>query len=451
MSLARDIVRGRFARALVEYRGILWHWEGSRWVERDDVWLLDRCREHFESAYVAIEHPAPDEEPIERLCPPGWMVREVASCIETVCRQDAYRQTPFSLNGSVNAEPRVTVSFSGGQLVSVAEGQVSVLDQVGRSWFDLVNVPCQYDGGADCVRWEETLSQWSGGDTSWVELVQLIFGYCLLPHRDYQRWFLFYGLPRSGKGTILRVLSALLGGGGGVWHTTMPELAGNFGMDGLQTARVMVINEVHEVGALDGHRVGGVLKSVVGGDPLQVNVKRIRQLRNVHCQAVPILQSNEIPTLPNRGAGLSSKMIVVPFGVSFLDREDEGLSRALIDELPGIAAWAVEGARKLSATTPDNRWPEPRAAKHAMDEYREENNPWDEFLEKYFVADRAGWVAQKRIWEAYCVWKAVAVQVPHAGVKSLGRLLLRDSSWTLSRWRMGEDGARGIRGLRLKR
>ncbi len=451
MSLARDIVRGRFRRALVEYRGILWHWEGKCWIERDETWLLDRTREHFESAYITIEHPAPDEEPVQRLCLQGWLVREVASCIETVCRQDAYRETPFSLNGSVKAEPRITISFAGGQLVSVLNGEITVLDHVGRSWFDLVNVPCTYDTKKTCVLWDETLAQWSAGDPEWIRLVQMIFGYCLLPHRDYQRWFLFYGLPRSGKGTILRVLSALLGGGGGVWHTTMPELAGNFGMDGLQTARVMVINEVHEVGSLDGHRVGGVLKSVVGGDPLQVNVKRIRQLKNVHCQAVPILQSNEIPTLPNRGAGLSSKMIVVPFGVSFLDREDENLSRTLIKELPGIAAWAVEGARMLSATTPQKRWPVPTAAKIAMDEYREENNPWDEFLEKYFVQDNGGWVAMKMIWSSYCMWKAQVISVPHAGQKSLGRLLMRDSTWNLSRWRMGEDGARGMRGLKLKR
>lgn len=451
MSLARDIVRGCFAGALVEYRGVLWHWEGRRWVERDDVWLLDRTREHFENAYVVVENPAADEEPVERFCPPGWLVREVSSCIETVCRQDAYRETPFSLNGSVAAVPRETVSFSGGQLLSITEGEVTVRERVGRAWFDLVTVPCDYSETAGCPLWLDALHQWSGDDPVWIDLMQTIFGYCLLPHRDYQRWFLFYGLPRSGKGTILRVLAALLGGGGGVWHTTMPELAGTFGLDGLQTARVMVINEVHEVGKLDGHRVGGILKSVVGGDPLQVNVKRIRQLRNVNCCAVPILQSNEIPTLPNKGAGLSSKMILVPFGVSFLDREDELLSRRLIEELPGVAAWAVQGARRLSASTPANRWPKPQSAVIALEEYREENNPWDSFLEACFLKDKDGWVSMGILWDQYCRWRERTSDAPVAAHRTLARLVLSNTSWLLSKVRYGAEGTKGVRGLRLGR
>ena len=97
--------------------------------------------------------------------------------------------------------------------------------------------------------------------------------------------------------------------------TSLDDLAGDFGLDGLEHSRVLCISEVSELEGKSGERATRVLKNVLGEDPLTINAKFKRQMRNVLIGAAPMMQANEIPLLPNKGRGLSSKMLVLPFEI----------------------------------------------------------------------------------------------------------------------------------------
>jgi len=170
----------------------------------------------------------------------------------------------------------------------------------------------------------------------------------------------------------------------------------------------------------------------------------------VTVDAVPIMQANEIPKLPNKGQGLSSKMVVLPFTVSFLGREDYGLLSKLLKELPAIARWAVQGAIDLEQE-PDPRlkFIMPDAAQETVEEYTTVNNPYDEFLQDLFEEASGAFVGTKVVYENWKNWSK-NLKIQQVSQAQFIHKLLQDSTWNITKHRIKNGGARGLRGLKLK-
>ena len=231
--------------------------------------------------------------------------------------------------------------------------------------------------------------------------------------------------------------------------TSLDDLSNDFGLDGLEHSRVLCISEVSELTGKDGERATRVLKNIIGQDPLTVNVKFKRQMRNVVVNAAPIVQANEIPQLPNKGRGLSSKMLVLPFDVSFEGKEDPYLIDKLSGELEGIAAWCVEGAVKLENNR--EKFPMPGRAKETVQMYHLQNNPFDYFLEERFLQNEGGFVATDLLWMQWNDWlKKNEIKKLHVARNQLSMKIETQSSWSLSRYRV-HGGKRGLKGLSLRK
>jgi putative DNA primase/helicase len=196
-----------------------------------------------------------------------------------------------------------------------------------------------------------------------------------------------------------------------------------------------------------------VLKNIVGQDPLTVNVKHQRQQRNVIVNAAPMLQSNEIPVLPNKGRGLSGKMLVLPFEVSFEGKEDLYLEDKLEAEMQGIAMWAARGAQRLLGSEINERWPIPAAAQDAVRLYHLQNNPFDSFLHARFVQRKDGFVANEVLREQWDDWLESNRIRLHVPANMLFVRICQESSWGLRQTRLPESQGheRGIVGLSLSR
>ena len=78
-------------------------------------------------------------------------------------------------------------------------------------------------------RWLALLNQLWPEDTNSIDVLQEVFGYLLAGATGLQKIFLLVGPPRSGKGTIGRVLTGLLGPHN-VAAPTLSGLATNFGL-----------------------------------------------------------------------------------------------------------------------------------------------------------------------------------------------------------------------------
>ena len=451
VKVARRILQRQFTapggmRGLWRWKNDWWAWEGGTWHVLDEERIRDRVWLVLEDALY--ERQTQNGPVIVRYSPDKQKVDGVVRALEALVRIDA-EEVPLWLE-----EP--DERFPAGETVAFRDRLVNVrtLETMERParWFDTAILPVDYRPDAGCPRWRKAVAEWGEGDPVWEELLARWVGYCLMGNRKYARWMLMYGKIRGGKGTISSVIRRLVGRDA-FMGASLEDLAGGFGMDGLERTKVLSINEVSELDGKSGERVCRVVKNIVGRDPMTVDAKYMRQQRNVVVNAAVIMQSNEIPVLPNKGRGLSGKMLVLPFEVSFEGKEDLDLEGELVKELAGIAAWAVAGANRLENSKAGERWPVPKAAERAVHMYHLQNNPFDSFLEARFVRRRDGFVANGMVRAQWDAWvKANRIRM-HVASNMLPLKLVQGSSWDLKQVRLSEAQGheRGISGMSLRK
>ena len=91
--------------------------------------------------------------------------------------------------------------------------------------------------------WLQFLSSIWEDDPESIDLLQEIFGYLLLPDTSQQKMFIIKGPTRSGKGTIGRILSELIGRRN-VTFPTLNSLGSDFGLEPLVGKQLAVISDM---------------------------------------------------------------------------------------------------------------------------------------------------------------------------------------------------------------
>jgi len=448
MAIARAILRARWTTpqgrmGIWEWRGEPWEWYAGKWVRRDERWLEEALWLAMEDAH--IQTPTPTGINTRRLGPTSQTVMNVQQALRALIRlKQSY--APAWLGNVVDTpELERCVAFED-VVVDVLTGKTVVRDEL---FFEPVVVGCAWDPTAACPTWMSCLEQWSGGDEKWKSLLQRAMGAMLMPGRRWQRWLLMQGRVRGGKGTIMRVVKNLMGDG--FRGLSMAQLASQFGLWGAEAARVLSVSEFGALNSRESELAVASLKNIVGGDPVSIDRKYMEPIRDVVIPGFLVVQSNEIPKLPNKGQGLASKMLVLPFTNSFLGREDLQLASKLAAETAGIAAWALQGAKELLEETDSGQlWPVPAAAEEVVGRFQSLNNPVQDFLESHFVESEGGFVSTTNLWGIWKQWKARVGYREEVSQAQLVHRMVEESTWKLVRGRLGDERIRGVRGLVVK-
>lgn len=439
--LARGVFRDGEGRwTLMFWQGEWFEYRGGRWRRRDEGWMRRKLRRLMGRSWVRT-----DDGAVRWKCDLKG-IDEVAHALSARLDGDE-QQMPGWLGGVGELDPKWSVGFRD-KVVSVEGGEVREVERT-SAWFDVGIVQCDYVPGARCENWMRCVQEWSGGEEAWKKLLQRWMGYCLLGHRDFARWMLMKGEPRSGKGTIAWVIGQLLGDEG-VQGTSLYALADKYGAWGLESAKVLSIVEASDLATREGEKAAHFIKAVVGQDPVRIDRKYQSVLRNVRLDLAVMMQSNQVVRLPNKGRGLSDKMLVLSFERSFTGREDVQLKDKLAAELEGIAAWALEGARELAVAAPGEWFPDTERGAEELREYMLENNEADRFLEEWCTRDEEGFVPTELLWGAWKAWRRE--NRPRVFDPPKGRFaaaLRGESTWGLRGHRRNQH--RGLRGLVLRR
>lgn len=211
-------------------------------------------------------------------------------------------------------------------------------------------LPVAYDPDADTGFWEDFLWSAVGGDQEIMEFLKVAVGYSITGHTWEEVLFYLYGPTRAGKGTFTETLLAMLGHQPlGVeadfasftaprWGDTQ-----NFDLAPLRPSRFIVASESGKREQLN----PAVIKRLTGGNHIRCAYKY-----GDHFTYRPAfklwLVSNHIVTTDVDDDAAWARVRVVAFPTSYLGREDKTLKAKLRapDNLPGVLAWAVQGARK---------------------------------------------------------------------------------------------------------
>lgn len=185
-----------------------------------------------------------------------------------------------------------------------------------------------------------------GGKAS-HDALQEIMGYLLTGSTEYQKIFMILGPPRSGKGTIGRVLTALLGPGN-VSNKPADQLGEGFGLESLLGKQLLIVPDLRLGKNSNIGGITGTLLSVSGEDGQSIRRKHRTDFEGKLNSRI-LLLSNMGLILPDQSGALVSRLFPLVMHTSFIGREDFELEGRLMLELPEIMMWALDGLRRLEA------------------------------------------------------------------------------------------------------
>jgi putative DNA primase/helicase len=246
--------------------------------------------------------------------------------------------------------------------------------------------------------------------------LQELLGYLISGDRRQQKVFLLIGPPRSGKGTIARVMGALLGAEN-VAGPTLGSLASNFGLALLIGKSVAIVSDARLSGRSDPAAIAERLLSVSGEDAITID----RKHREHWTGTLPtrfVILTNELPRIADASGALASRFVVLTFTQSFLGREDLGLTARLLAELPAIFNWAVQGWRRLAER---GRFVMPESSRSAVEDIDALSSPIRAFLKAHCEVGPGAQVECKVLYGLWCNWCEAQGRRSPGTTQSFGR------------------------------
>ena len=282
-------------------------------------------------------------------------------------------------------------------------------------FFNRVAVPFGYEPAApEPTRWLKFLDQLWPDDLESIAALQEFFGYVLSGRTDLHKIMLLIGPTRSGKGTIARVLTALLGKGN-VAGPTLASLGTNFGLSPLLGKPLAVVSDARLAGG-NVHQVVERLLSISGEDLLTVD-RKYREQWSGKLPARFLILSNELPRFGDASGAIANRFVVLAMHQSFLGKENRTLTEELTAELTGILCWSLDGLDRL---TKHGKFTEPQSSKDSILALQDLVSPT-----AAFVRDRCdvGIGHEIAVAELFAAWRAWCELNGHraGSVQSFGR------------------------------
>jgi putative DNA primase/helicase len=277
---------------------------------------------------------------VEPFKPTSGRVNAILDALKMAVLQSRDKHAPFFL------PPHADLSADG--LISCNNGLLDIttrrLQPHSPELFNVNCVPFAYDADAPVAyEWRRFLRQLWPDDVEARQTLQEIFGLMLTADTRHQKIFMIVGPKRSGKGTIARVLTAMLGKDN-VASPTLSSLNGEFGLAPLLDKRAAIISDAR----LGRHTtvVTERLLSISGEDALTIN-RKYREHWTGRLGVRFLILTNELPRIADASGALASRFVVLTLKETFLGREDLELTDRLLAELPGILNWSLRGLDRL--------------------------------------------------------------------------------------------------------
>lgn len=341
------------------------------------------------------------------------------------------------------------VDFNSNDLLNFPSGMFDVrgnnLIKHDHELLSTVRLPYRYDMLAKCPLWIKTLEGIFEGDRDKINVLQEFFGYCLTKDVSREKSLLFLGESRSGKSTILETLQRITG----------EENCSSVALEYLSNPQYtpMLINKMVNIDwdvASGAEKFEANFKIITSGEPVSVNQKFVATFKfRPYCKLV--MAANKFPRITDHSSAFYKRLILLPCNRVFEPHEqDIKLKHKLIEELPGIFNWCLEGFNRL-----EDRGGFEVNKEFMVDailELREESNPIEIFFKENIVTDVSGnaEIVKSDIYKLYTDWCKINGNVPMSSIK-FGQFVYQKYSKFTPKNARGSTGNRPLvwRNLRL--
>jgi putative DNA primase/helicase len=387
---ARAFQRG-LAVPLRHHRGDFFEWNGCAWFEVEEASLRARLY-----AFLDQSRRKTAEGELRPVKPNAKMVADVLDALRAAAQLDASIEPPAWLEGE-HLPPAHTLVACANALMHLPS---KILVPHTPSFFNHNALNFDYEPFAPEPRqWLDFLNQLWGDDQQAIDTLQEIFGYCLTADTTQQKAFAVIGPKRSGKGTIARILVAMLG----AHNCAAPTLAGistNFGLAPLIGKRVAVISDARLSRRVDQHVIAERLLSITGEDAITID-RKYKSAWTGQLQTRFLILSNELFRLADASGALASRFILLMLTKSFYGQEDRNLTKKLMTELPGILNWAAAGWVRLERR---GHFQQPDSAKEAVEQLEDLGSPIGAFVRECCDVGAAYSIAVDTLFLAWREW-----------------------------------------------
>jgi putative DNA primase/helicase len=255
-------------------------------------------------------------------------------------------------------------------------------------------LPYHYDASAKAKRWIIFLKEIFNNDFELISFLQKIMGYWATGLTIEQFITILYGKGNNGKSTVCNLLTELYG----CYHQKVgihALMVKNKAIGGLSPevaklngARLVIGSEIGKGMQLD----EPLIKDMTGSDYIEA-----RSLYQNPVTFKPtfkiLLYGNYKPQIVGTDYGILRRLMFIPFNVIFLN-PDKTLFEKLVQELPGILNWAIEGCSKWQK----EGLKMPQSMLQALEEYRIDSDPIGRFLnDNCDIAPTSSEIAQYRV------------------------------------------------------
>lgn len=324
------------------------------------------------------------------------------------------RKEAFDQILSSTYHPRIEWRRLAPQEVPCHNGVLDVLTEQVRPHrpedFLETTLPWDYDAGAKCSLWHKVLKDWWLDHVEYDNIVcafQEFFGYILLPHAKYKKALFLYGGTDTGKSLVPEVITGLVGKENICCLKTsqmdLPERT-----VGLIGRMVNLITELPTDALI---AEGGFKQLVSRGDAIPVRYLHQQQFSYIpSCKHV--IACNTLPAVNDLTEATYHRLLILPFTRRFEGAAaDKFLGEKLAAEMPGILAWAVQGAARL--VEQQGQFTAIESSREMVEEYRAEQNPVTEFLATHTVQEEREYITMDEFRERFNKWVGGRPYSPH--------------------------------------
>lgn len=387
-------------------KGHDWYvWDGKRWKEDEGSKRLIQLAKDTADSIRTLKHD------IEK--PPADAPQELKDAYKDECdeidrwvRQSLSESRLRSMINLASAEQEVSAHYTElnthPYLFNAFNGTVELrTGEIGlqkREHKITQLSPVAYAPAVPCPHWLQFLHTIFPGDAQMIRYIQWLFGYFLIGHNHNQKLFMFVGEGKNGKSTILKVARALMG----MEYAALTDFSVMSQSTDVKSARndlasfigkrLIVISESNRDQVL----AEGCVKRCTGEETIRAE-KKYGHPFDIPVTFTVVMMTQHLPRIIGQDTGMWRRLVVIPFDYQIPeeDRDPNFFDHNLHKELPGILAWAVEGAKIYTDVQETDLMPD--ASIRALHAYREDTDFFGQFVAECLKMEDGEFLAQDQL------------------------------------------------------
>ena len=374
---------------LAFWREDFYRWNGRHWGKMENRPIQAELHRWLERVPVFDKKEG-------AIAPTRGLAENVWATLQRIAHISTSLDAPFRLTDPPQALPKGRFAILQNGILDL---ETRELHRATAKLFQPSPFPFDYQPDAECPEWKRFLSTvWPDSPES-IRLLQQWLGYLISGGTAKQKILFLIGPRRSGKGTILRVLTDLLGPEN-VTSALLTGLGTDFGLSNLVGKTLACFPDARLTGQADQGPIIERLLSISGEDALLVN-RKYKDALSMRIPARLILVSNELPRLTDASGALVSRLLMLRTTESFYGKEDHGLSDRLVKELPSIFNWSLAGLDDLNAS---GRFVEPETSREIREDAERLASPVIAFVRDCCLIGPNYRVRKKDLYSAWKTW-----------------------------------------------